>query len=102
MGKPIKFTPDADADIEAIADFTFKRWGADKELFYLEKIYGAIDDISDSPEIGKKRDDIKKGYHAYDIEEYLIFYRILASHIDILGVTGSNRNFKDLYKNRKS
>jgi len=100
MAKPIRFTLDADADIEAIADFTFNRWGSDKELAYLEKIYGAIDNISDSPEIGKKRDDVKKGYHAYDIEEYLIFYRILPSHIDILGVTGSNRNFKNLYKSR--
>ncbi|MBL4744693.1 MAG: type II toxin-antitoxin system RelE/ParE family toxin [Cycloclasticus sp.] len=100
MGKEIKLTPDAADDIENIAEYTFDKWGEIKQYAYLVKIYEAIDHISDNEKIGKERNDIKKGYRAYDINEYLLFYRILENHIDILGVTGSERNFKALYSER--
>ena len=100
MGKEVKFTPDAADDIESIAEYTFEKWGGIKQLAYLVKIYEAIDHISDNEKIGKERNDIKKGYRAYDINEHLIFYRILENHIDILGVTGSERDFKTLYSKR--
>lgn len=100
MGKEVKFTPDAADDIECIAEYTFDNWGENKQFDYLVSLYDAIDHISDNEKIGKERNDIKKGYRAYDINEYLIFYRILENHIDILGVTGSERDFKTLYGKR--
>ena len=100
MAKKLRITAAADADIESIGNFTFNSWGLEKEYYYLEKIYAALDIISNLPEIGKARDDVKKGYRAYDIGEYLIFYRILSEHIDILGITDVHRDFKRLYEYR--
>jgi len=98
--KEIKYTRAAAADIEEIAENTFNKWGESKQISYLVKVYAAIDNISDNEKIGKERNDVKKGYRAYDINEHLIFYRILETHIDILGVTASNRNFRALYETR--
>ena len=64
-------------DIESIYDYGKYRFGKDRAIQYLIELKNCFENISENPEIGKKRNEIKKDLYSFPYISHVIFYHIL-------------------------
>ena len=79
-----KLTPVAYEDLKEISRYTQNKWEVKKRNLYITEINNRFEWLSKNPEIGKSREDIKKGYLSYPEGKHVIFYRVKINHIEIL------------------
>lgn len=81
-----KLSPEADNDIEDIFDYTEFEYGLQKAVEYTTQFHIVFIELSQSPELGRSRDEIKVGLRSLIQDKHVIFYRILKDHIRIARV----------------
>jgi toxin ParE1/3/4 len=84
--RKIRLTETAEKDLEYIWHYTVSQWGlaqADKYTALIEK---RLNQLLENPHLGEARPDIREGYRALPVEKHLIFYRLSADYIDVLGI----------------
>ena len=86
----------ADADIDAIFDYTESEHGFNQAVKYLSDLESVFQKLIISPEIGRKRDEVKTGLYSLPEQQHIVFYRILKNHIRIVRVLHGS---KDIPKN---
>lgn len=79
-------TPRALEDLDAIADYSLGRWGAEQTQSYLEQIGGRMQWLAENPGIGRVRDDVADGYRSFPEGKHIIFYLTLEDGIAIIGI----------------
>lgn len=89
-----KITPQAYADLKEIARYTQNKWGVKKRNLYIFAINNRFEWLSKNPEIGKSRDDIKKGYLSYPEGKHVIFYKAKINHIEILSILHQSMDYQ--------
>jgi len=77
---------EAVVDLENIWLYSYDEWGPLQADSYLDALLSRLDWLSNSPMIGKKRDNIKQGYYCFPEGMHFIFYTIFEDNIDIIGV----------------
>lgn len=77
---------EAERDIEEIFDFGEYKFGHAQEITYLIGLEEHLERLAQNPEIGRKRNEIKKGLLSLPYISHTIFYRILGNHIRIVRV----------------
>jgi len=85
----------ADDDIEDLYDDGVKKFGESQAIKYLEELNLMFVFLSENPEVGKKRDEIKMKLVSFPYGSHIIFYRIFKTHIRIIRVLYGG---KDLIK----
>ena len=88
-----KITPAAYEDLKEISRYTQNKWGVKKRNLYLAALNSRFNWLSENPEIGKCRDDIKDGYLSYPEGKNVIFYRVRMNHIEILAILHQNMDY---------
>lgn len=63
-------------DLLAIADYTLDTWGEDQVYRYLAGLEDSFELLAESPGIGRKCHGIRPGYHRFEHEKHVIFYRV--------------------------
>jgi toxin ParE1/3/4 len=86
-------------DLERIWDYTLQEWGIDQADSYLRSILARFSWLSENPELGKQRNDIKPGYYCFPEGKHLIFYTISKNGIDIIGVPHQNMDVTGYFDN---
>lgn len=81
-----ELTPRALRDLDAIADYSISKWGADRTEQYLGALVDRMQWLADNPELGRKRNDIAAGYRCFGEGRHLIFYLAAEGFISIIGV----------------
>ncbi len=76
----------AQEDLENIWYYTFEEWGKEQADRYLNSLFNRFTLLAENPAIGKKRDDIKPGYHCFPEGKHLVFYTVSEKGIDIIGL----------------
>ncbi len=89
-----KITPQAYEDLKEIARYTQNKWGVKKRNLYISAINSRFEWLSKNPEIGKTREDIKKGYLSYPEGKHVIFYRDKTIHIEILAILHQSMDYE--------
>ncbi|MCD9853782.1 type II toxin-antitoxin system RelE/ParE family toxin [Epilithonimonas sp. JDS] len=82
----------ADEDLEDIFDYTMNEFGFEQAEKYLTEIEDVFQSLLTNPELGKTRNEIKKGLYSFPKDHHLIFYRILDNHIRIVRVLHGSRD----------
>jgi toxin ParE1/3/4 len=82
----------SDKDLEDIFDYTLEEFGFDQAEKYLLEIEEIFQNLILNPQLGKKRDEIKKGLYSLPEDTHIIFYRILDNHIRIVRVLHGSRD----------
>lgn len=82
----VAFSVAAEADIDAIAAYTKKRWGADQADAYLTKLEEAFDSLAKVPAAGRNCDFLWPEMRRFEVESHVIFYRVEESHIQVIRV----------------
>lgn len=76
----------AQQDIISIRDYTKDTWGQTQCHKYISQLQRRFECLADSPNLGKKRNDVKEGYLSYPEGRHIIFYRITEGGIEVIAV----------------
>jgi toxin ParE1/3/4 len=79
-------------DIDEIFEFGVYKFGHHQALNYLIDLGSNFKTLSENPNIGKKRDEIKQGLYSLPFCSHIIFYRILPTHIRIVRVLHGSKD----------
>ncbi len=82
----IRLSGSAQRDLTEIAIWTESRWGAPQKKVYLARLQAAFKAIAGSPDIGKRRDDVRPRLRSYAVERHVIFYEAVGSNTDVIRV----------------
>lgn len=82
----------ADKDLEDIFDYTSDEFGFEQAEKYLLEIEEIFQNLILNPQLGKKRDEIKKDLYSFPKDNYVIFYKILNKSIRIVRVLHGSRD----------
>ena len=86
MPPSYSLTPAAKADLREIWLYTLENWGeaqADRYLFQLEE---CCERLVEHPELGRPRDELRRGYRSLLEGSHLIIYRYHLDRIEIIRV----------------
>ena len=83
---------EAENDIGQIFDFGEYKFGRSQAIDYLIGLQDHFEALAYNPDIGKQRDEIKKGLYSLAYVSHIIFYRILRNHIRIVRVLHGGRD----------
>jgi len=86
MAKPYKLSPEADKDIEAIFDYAELEYGLQKAADYTLQFSTVFHKITQDPESGRARSEIKIGLRSLVQNKHVVFYRVLKGHIHIVRI----------------
>jgi len=86
MTKPYKLSPKADKDIEAIFDYTELEYGLQKAADYTSQFSTVFHQLTEDTELGRPRNEIKKGLRSLVQNKHVVFYRVLKGHIRIVRI----------------
>lgn len=71
-----RITRAAKADLLEVGRFAEQHWGATQRRQYLTLLESAFRRITDYPRIGKRCDEIRKGYYQLVVRRHVIFCRL--------------------------
>lgn len=83
---------EAAADIDEIFAFGEHKFGHEQAIKYLIGLEEHFEKLSNSPEIGRKRNEIKKGLYSLPYISHIIFYRKLKYKLRIVRVLYGGRD----------
>lgn len=84
--KKYRVTPRARDDLKSIALYTQHQWGKSQRDKYLRLLGQRFEWLAENPLSGKNRKDICAGYYSFPQGEHLVFYRLGAGIVEVIGV----------------
>lgn len=88
-------------DLISIFDFTIQNWGKGQARQYAKKLSHGFEMLSNSPEIGKTRNELYENALSFNIGSHIIFYCInqqLDTKIEISRVLHQTMDFESHFK----
>ena len=76
----------AQDDLESIWLYSYHEWGVEQADKYIRSLLSRFIWLSENPQLGKQRAEIKSGYFCFPEGMHLIFYKITQDGIDIIGI----------------
>jgi toxin ParE1/3/4 len=73
-------------DLEEIWLYSMQQWGVRQADKYVGSLLARFSWLAENPYSGKHRDDIKTGYYCFPEGKHLVFYKLIDTGIDIIGV----------------
>lgn len=86
QGRKYKLRQTAKDNLKEIGRYALKNSGEAQRNYYLKGLAKHFKLLSESPKLGRPRDDIKKGCRCSDYGKHVVFYRIRKEYIDVLAV----------------
>ncbi|MEW6129552.1 MAG: type II toxin-antitoxin system RelE/ParE family toxin [Acidobacteriota bacterium] len=93
------FSRPAQKDFQNIYDY-IAEIDEDAALDFTTRLQLMCDNLAKMPQMGRARDDLKKGLRSFFIESYVIFYQITGTDIQIIRVLHSARNIERIFSKR--
>lgn len=84
--RDVIFRPEADADIEDIADYTIDQWGKVQARKYVAELRQAIEALGGTAERHPLSDQPFPGLRRMRSRHHLVYYLCDESHVDVLRV----------------
>lgn len=75
MSNICRFTAPASRDIESIIDYVADNSGFDAAESLLKKINQKCSNLTNFPNMGRRRDELSPLLRSFPVDDYLIFYR---------------------------
>jgi len=83
----------AQADLESIWLYSYQEWGTEQADQYIRSLLSRFTWLSENPQLGKQRTEVKPGYYCFPEGMHLIFYKITQDGIDIIGIPHQSMDF---------
>ncbi len=85
-------TEQAGQDLEDIFDYTATEFGLAQAIAYVNEFEGTFENLAANPELGRKRNEIRKNLRSLAKNSHVIFYRIVKKRVRILRVLHTSRD----------
>lgn len=79
-------SPLASEDIIHIWTHSLSEWGEKQADHYISELDDCFKRLAENPRLGRERDDIKPGYRSMSSGSHIVFYRIIDSLVEIIGI----------------
>jgi toxin ParE1/3/4 len=79
-------SPNAQKSLRNIKAYSSEKFGKEQAVVYLKLIEKKLQLIAETPDIGRKREEIKNGYLSFLAGSHVIFYRKAKNHVDIIDI----------------
>jgi toxin ParE1/3/4 len=76
----------AEQDLVDIWVFTAEQWSFEQADSYLEVLVAGFERLTEHPQLGIARDDLRTGYRALTINQHIAFYTVVSDDIQIIRV----------------
>jgi toxin ParE1/3/4 len=81
-----RLTPDAQADLIEIRQFTVEQWGEAQSQKYLSGLRQTICLLSETPSLGKSRPDVESDVLSFPHVSHVIYYVVHEKQLAVFGV----------------
>jgi toxin ParE1/3/4 len=88
----IVILPKAQADIVDIAAYTLANWGDRQMARYVDNLHERFVGLAKHPEMGRRRDEIGRGYRSIVHGSHIVFYRLEDRNLVIVRVLHGRMN----------
>jgi toxin ParE1/3/4 len=92
--KRYTLSPEAKADIINIRKYTTRQWGEAQTEKYTLQLRKRMRWLADNPMLGRARDEVKEGYRSFKEGSHIIFYLVVGSAIEIIGIPHQNMDIE--------
>ncbi len=82
-------------DIALIHDYTVDEWGLEQALKYVNALWDALEEIAETPNRWRVRDDIYKGSRARVCGSHLVIYREREGSLEVSRILHGAMNIRD-------
>ncbi|RPH29625.1 type II toxin-antitoxin system RelE/ParE family toxin [Buttiauxella warmboldiae] len=89
--KAIKLTPKAEADLEAIWNYSFRQFGLEKADAYIGRL-AAVFDILASHDIGTHRAELGENIFSLPVEQHMIYFVPSHSVVTVIRVLSQSQD----------
>jgi toxin ParE1/3/4 len=70
-----QFSRRAAPDLEAIAEYTIKRFGLEQARRYRDELGACFNQLADNPKLGRRAEQLGEGLRRYEHRSHIIFYQ---------------------------
>lgn len=81
-----RLTPDAQADLIEIRRYTLNQWGNDQSQKYLSELRQTIKLLSETPTIGKQRNEVGVDVYSFPYASHVIYYTLYEQQVVVFAV----------------
>ncbi|HUE69789.1 MAG TPA: type II toxin-antitoxin system RelE/ParE family toxin [Pirellulaceae bacterium] len=91
-----RLSKQAQADLVAIWDYLARRSlaAADRQI---DELIARFEFLAGTPVAGTLRDDLKRGLRLFSAGNYVIFFYVISSGVEIAGVIHGSRDYETMY-----
>lgn len=89
-------TPAAEANLDEISDYIAED-NPERAITFIREIVDHCNKIADQPGIGRERPEFRSGIRSAPHDQYIIFYRIIDSGVEIMHVLHGARDIKAVF-----
>jgi toxin ParE1/3/4 len=90
--RSVAVRPEAEADIEDVADYTIEQWGAEQARHYVSDLRKAIEGLATNGLRHREEADVFPGLRRARSGHHLIFYLIDDERVDVLRLLHERRD----------
>ncbi|ELS00081.1 type II toxin-antitoxin system RelE/ParE family toxin [Gloeocapsa sp. PCC 73106] len=88
----VKLTLQAEEEFLEIYLYGKENWGKERAELFIIALYERFRLLCNNPEIGRKRDEFYPGCRSWIFENYVIFYQIKDTELEIIGVIHGSKD----------
>lgn len=81
-----KLTPTATGHLVDIWNYTAEQWGTAQAEKYLLGIESKLRQLSENPDLGRHRPEVRRGYYSFPVARHIVFYLKSEDHIQVIGI----------------
>jgi toxin ParE1/3/4 len=82
----IRLTPAARNQLMDIWHYSTETWGEEKARDYLMAIDETLRALGENPKLGRRRPEIKQGYHSFPVNRHVVFYMTNGDVVHVIGI----------------
>jgi toxin ParE1/3/4 len=88
-----RLTPAAQADLDAIWDYTAERWSVEQANKYIRSIENACKQLAEGTRVAEAIDEVRPGFHQSAIASHILFFRLDVGTVDIVRILHRRMNY---------
>lgn len=89
--KEIKITPKAEADLEAIWNYSFRQFGLEKADAYIDRL-ASVFGVLACHDVGTRRADLGENIYSLPVEQHMIYFVPTHSVVTVIRVLSQSQD----------
>lgn len=94
MAGAVRFTENAEKDVDAILSYTLTTWGEAQAQAYIDGLYDLLGLLSENPAAGRSRPELAPGLRSFPYRKHFVFYVSLEAELVVIRILASRQEIE--------